>query len=262
MRMHTPTLLTALLLATSTATSAFQPLITDDTGTQGLGGNQVELAYNRDKTEWYGIDEITRVLPVTYTRGLSETLDAFVGVNHTRISSNGAGSDASGSGNPALGVKWRFYENEASKTSLAIKPELRLPVSEANEAKGLGTGRTSYALTAILTQETGFGAVHANLVAERARYRDSIANPDATLIRASLAPVWDINERWKLALDVGSETERAGSDKTRSEYLEIGTVYSPNKDLDFALGFIHSIAHSNPSTITNAITAGVTKRFK
>ncbi|MDD5176231.1 MAG: transporter [Sterolibacterium sp.] len=263
MRSPTLSLVTGLLLtAAATSTWAAQPLITDDTGTQGLGGNQLEFAYNRDEAEQDGISVTTRVLPFTYTRGLNETLDVFVGVDHTRITSNLPGVDASGSGNPTVGFKWRFYENESSKTSLGLKPELSLPISEANEAKGLGSGRASYALTAILTQETGFGAVHANLAAGRARFKDSIANPDATLIHASIAPVWDVTEYWKLALDLGSETERAGGNKTRSEYLEIGVIYAPNKDLDFALGFIRRTDHTSPNTTINAVTAGITWRFK
>ncbi|MFA7268761.1 MAG: hypothetical protein WC073_05415, partial [Sterolibacterium sp.] len=102
--MRTPTRLSGLLLtAAATSTWAFQPLITDDTGTQGIGGNQLELAYNRDKAEQAGVSVATNVLPFTYTRGLSETLDVFVGVDHTRITSNLPGVDASSSGNPVVG---------------------------------------------------------------------------------------------------------------------------------------------------------------
>jgi len=261
--MHSSKLLASLLLAAaSTAGWAAQPLITDDTGTQGLGGNQIEFAFNKDRAEQAGITDTTRMLPLTYTRGLSEALDAFVGINHAKLSANLPGAAASGTGNPSLGLKWRFYENEVSKTSFALKPEIRLPINEGKEAAGLGSGRTSYALTAILTQEAAFGAVHANLATERARYRDTTTNPDATLFRVSIAPVWDIDEHWKLVLDVGSETERAGGSKTRAEYFEIGTTYSPNKDLDFALGIIRRTDHTSPGTTTNAITAGITWRFK
>ena len=261
--MHSLGLTAGLVVAAaSTATWAFQPLITDDTGTQGQGGNQVEFAFNRDRADQAGIANTTHVLPFTYTRGLSDALDVFVSVNHTRLGSSFASADASGSGNPSVGLKWRFYENEASKTSFGIKPELLLPLSESREAAGLGSGRSSYALTAILTQETAFGAVHANLAAGRTRYRDTLANPDASTIRASITPVWEVSEQWKLALDVGNETERAGGNKTRAYFLEIGAIFSPSKDLDFALGLIRRSDRTTPSTTTNAVTAGVTWRFK
>jgi len=38
----------------SVPASAFQPLITDDTGTQGSGGNQLELSLNEDRAEAAG----------------------------------------------------------------------------------------------------------------------------------------------------------------------------------------------------------------
>ena len=249
-----------VLAAFSPAALAFQPLITDDTGTQGTGGNQIEFSINRDRAGSAGVTQTTSTLPLVYTRGLTETLDVFVQANHTRIA--GSGADASGSGNPSFGAKWRFYENEGSKTSLGLKPEIRLPVSAEKETARLGTGKTSSGLTLILSQEVPFGALHANLAAGRNRFRDPAVNPDASTTRASLAPVWDVGEEWKLALDVGTETESAGGNKTRSNFSEIGAIFSPNKDLDFALGLVRRGDNANPRTTTNSATLGVTWRFK
>ena len=253
----------ATLLLTAVPTAfAFQPLITDDTGTQGTGGNQFEFSVNEDRASSAGNITRTRTLPVVYTRGLTDALDVFVQANHTAIRSAVPGADASGSGNPSFGAKWRFYEDEDSKTSLGLKPEIRLPVSAAKEAAGLGTGRTSSGVTLILTQEVPFGAVHANLAAGRNRFRDTAANPDASTARASIAPVWDVSEEWKLALDVGTETENAGGNKARSNFAEIGAIFSPDKDLDFALGIIRRSDNANPRTTTTSATLGVTWRFR
>ncbi|MCX7173254.1 MAG: transporter [Proteobacteria bacterium] len=262
--MRTTTLLTGLLLAaSSTAAWAFQPMITDDTGTQGEKGNQLEFAYEKDRAEQAGLTNATGVTAFTYTRGLSETLDVFVGANHIRTHTNIPGDDgAAGTGNPSLGLKWRFYENEASKTSFALKPALGLPIDEEKEVVGLGSGRISYSLTAILTQETPFGAVHANLASERTVYRNKTLNPDSSVLRVSIGPVWDVDEKWKLVLDLGSESERAGGSKTHDTFFEIGAIYSPNKDLDFAVGILRYNQNTRPSTVTNIITAGLTWRFK
>ncbi|MBI5921251.1 MAG: hypothetical protein HY847_06330 [Betaproteobacteria bacterium] len=262
--MKTPQLLTGILLAASTAGAwAYQPLITDDTGTQGQGGNQLEFSYERDRAKQAGFTDTTRILNTTFTRGLTDTLDAFVSVSHVRISSELPGiAVASGSGNPALGMKWRFYENEESKTSFAIKPVLRFSLDDNKEASGLGSGRTSYGITGILTQETWFGAVHANLVADRTRNSNTAANPNATLYRASVAPVWDFQEHWKAVCDIGVEAERAAGDTTHAYFFELGTIYSPNKDLDFAFALVHYNQRSHPSTSTNILTAGVTWRFR
>lgn len=262
--MHAPKLLAGMLLAATAAGAwGYQPLITDDTGTQGQGGNQLEFSYERDRASQAGATDTARIVGATFTRGLTDTLDAFVSVSHVRISSGQPGvNDANGNGNPAVGMKWRFYENEGSKLSLAVKPILSLGVDERKEALGLGSGRTSYGVTGIMTQETSFGAVHANLVADRTRNSNTAANPNSTMYRASVAPVWDFQERWKAVSDIGVEWERAAGDTTRAYFLELGAIYSPNKDLDLAFAFVHYNQRTHPGTNTNILTAGVTWRFK
>jgi hypothetical protein len=249
-----------LLAAAAPFAFAFQPLITDDTGTQGTGGNQIEISVNEDREDSAGVTTKVRTLPVVYTRGLTDALDVFIGANH--ISASAPGFDVSGSGNPSFGAKWRFYDNEESKTSIGLKPEIILPVSSSKENDGLGVGRTSYGLTLILTQEVSFGAVHANLFSGRERFRDPAVIPDASITRASIAPVWDVAEGWALALDVGAETVKAGGVDTRSSFAEIGAIYSPSDDLDFALGLIRATDDAQPSTETTSATVGVTWRFK
>lgn len=257
-----PALLIALLLAASTAWS-FQPLVTDDTGTQGQGENQLEFSFSQERAGQVGVVNTTRLLPLTYTRGLSETLDLSVGVNPIRLSSNAPGTEvSSGSGNPSLGLKWRFYDNEASKSSLALKLDLGLPVDAQKEARGLGSARTSYAVTAILMQETSFGAMLANLATGYTPYHDTAANPDSHTVRASLAPIWQITDQWKLALDLGNETEWAAGSRNSTEFLELAAIYSPIKDLDCALGLTRSIDHRTPGTGSNAIAFGITWRFR
>jgi hypothetical protein len=241
---------------------AFQPLITDDTGTQGQGGNQLEISFSQDRANKAGETVRTQSWPVVYTRGLSETLDVFAGFSYARIRSGATGSEAGGGGNPSFGAKWRFYENEESKTSFALKPEIMYPVSAGRESAGLGRGKTSANLSLIVTQELAFGAIHLNLGAGRNRYRDILNNPDSTTTRASIAPVWDVAEQWKLALDLGTESARAGGIRTRTNFSELGAIYSPGKDLDFALGIVRSSGNDDPRTTTHSASAGLTWRFQ
>ena len=241
--------------------AAFQPLVTDDTGTQGERGNQVELSIDGDRAREAGETTRTRTLPLTYTRGLSDALDVFAGISNVRIHSSSPGAGASGSGNPVLGAKWRFFESEASKTSFGLKPEILLPVSHARETSGLGNGRLSWALTFIVTQEVAFGAIHANLATARNRFRDPLA-PNGTTTAVSIAPVWDVAPGWKLALDLGYESESAGGVKTRTRFAELGAIYSPSENLDFALGVIRSTNSADPRLTANSATLGVTWRFK
>lgn len=253
--------LATILAACSGGALAFQPLITDDTGTQGAGGNQLEASYNRDRTRAGGETVRTSTVPVVYTYGVTETLDVFAGVSRVRIRSSVEGGNASGFGNSSVGAKWRFYENESSGTSLALKPEILVPVNSQRENEGLGTGKTSGNLTLILTQEVPFGAVHVNAGLGRNRFRNTEDNPNTTYRRFSVAPVWDVTEGWKLALDVGTESARADGHTVRSKFSEVGAIYSPNKDLDLALGFIRTTDNDNPKAKTNSVTAGLTWRF-
>jgi hypothetical protein len=240
---------------------ALQPLITDDTGTQGERGNQVEFSIDWDRAKEAGETTRTRTLPFTFTRGLTDALDVYAGISNVRIRSNFPGADASGNANPVLGIKWRFLESEASKTSFALRPEVLLPVSEAREKSGLGNGKTSWDLTLIVTQEVEFGAIHANLAAGRNRFGDP-ATPTSTTILASIAPVWNVSPHWKLALDLGYARETASVVTTRSRFAEIGAIYSPTETLEFALGVIRSTNSADPHVTTSSATVGVTWRFQ
>ena len=257
-----PALALATLCLLPAAASAFQPRVTDDTGTQGAGGNQLEAAYNRTVDEIAGVRATTHEVPLVFTRGISDALDLYAGLGYQRIVPPAPETVERGWGNPAVGAKWRFYENEASKLSFALKPEVQLPVSKSKEARGMGTAGTSYSVNLVMTQETGFGAVHANAVAERVNYSDDTLNSAErrTLYRLSVAPVWDVAESWKLALDAGLMTNPDLAVKARMGYVELGAIYSPTKDVDLAVGIVRNIMDGDVTT-TQA-TAGVTWRFR
>lgn len=252
-----PMMLFAALTAFSVSCPAMQPLITDDTGTQGAGGHQFEASYNWDRTRWSGETERVDSVPLTYTYGLTDTIDIFAGIDYARI--RVSGDRTSGFGSTALGLKWRFFENEASGTSLAIKPEVAFPVSSRREADGLGVGKVSGNLTLVFSQEVPFGSVHVNAGVGRDRFRHSDEN--ATNKHLSLAPVWNIAEQWALALDVGVDWSRSGGDTVRSKFGEIGVVYSPTENIDLAVGYIRTEDNEHPKAKTDSITGGITWRF-
>jgi hypothetical protein len=252
----------ATLFLLPAVASAFQPLVTDDTGTQGAGGNQVEAAYNRTVDKVSGARDVTHEVPLVFTRGITDALDIYTGLGYQRIVASAPATVERGWGNLAVGAKWRFLEDQASKLSFALKPEIQFPVSKSKEARGLGTARTSYGAGLLMTQETGFGAVHANLVAERVRYADDALNlaERRTLYRLSAAPVWDVAGGWKLALDAGLMTNPDLAAKARMGYVELGAIYSPGKDLDLAVGIVRNIMDGGVNT--TEVTAGLTWRFR
>lgn len=250
----------ALVLAPGLA-AAFQPLVTDDTGTQGTGGNQLEGSYARATEKLAGGKDKSREVAAVYTRGVTDALDLFAGLSHQALEPAG-GTKESGTGNTVLGAKWRFHDDDKSKLSFALRPEVQMPVSGAKEMRGLGTAKTSWRLDLLMTQETGFGAIHANLASTKVNFEDNALN-DATRrsqYRLSVAPVWDVTEQWKLAFDTGVMTNPDRSQKKHMGYVELGAIYSPSKDLDFALGVIRNTSDGPVSS--TQLTAGVTWRFK
>lgn len=257
------TCLAALLLTTSTgAALAFQPLITDDTGTQGQGGKQIEVAYVEKQATLSGDTTRTSTLPLVFTWGASDAIDVYVGIVPTQIRSGTPGVDTGGLGNTAVGAKWRFLENEDSGTSLAIKPEVRLPVGSSQEAAGLGAGMTSYGLTLVLSQEFSFGAIHFNLVKGRDLFLEPDTRPHASTLRASVAPVWNVSEQWKLALELGREAVSTGGDTATTQFVQLGAIYSPTNDIDVAMGFLRSTDDAAAQTTTTTATQGLTWRFR
>jgi len=251
-----------LLALHAPAALSFQPLITDDTGTQGAGGNQIEIALDRQEFNSAGVTTKTRTLPLVYTRGITDALDAYIEVSHVRVRSSVVASDAEGRGNPAVGLKWRFYDDAARKLSVGFKPEMRFGVSTDAERRGLGSGRNGYSGLFILTQGTGFGAVHVNYGFTRLSYALE-ANRNANrrwLHSLSVAPVFEVAEGWNLAVDLGVMTNPDRTQRARMGYTEIGVTWSPSKDLDFALGLIRHIGDGEPRS--TVLTAGVTWRFR
>ncbi|MDR3220569.1 MAG: transporter, partial [Candidatus Accumulibacter sp.] len=220
-----------------------------------------EISYNRDRARSDGETERVRSVPVVYTYGLTDTLDIYAGAEYLRI--RVPDDHARGFGNTVIGAKWRFFENEASGTSLALKPEVAIPVSSQREDDGLGTGKTSGSLTLILSQEVPFGSVHFNAGIGRDRFRhsDDDSDDNATNRHFSVAPVWDVSEQWKLAFDVGIDLSRSGGNTVRSKYAEIGAIYAPNEDIDLALGFIRTTDDEHPKTTNHGVTVGLTWRF-
>ena len=248
----------ALFVLLAGSAHAAQPLVTDDTGTQGQGGKQVEVSHVDAQARLGGDTTRTRTLPLVFTIGVSDTLDLYVGATPTDIAAGT--TSVTGWGNTALGAKWRFLENEASRTSLALKPEVRLPVGASQEADGLGTGATSYSLALILTQETDFGAVHVNLGGASDRYSD--ARPTARTLRMAVAPVWNITDQWRVALEYSAVQVTVDSQSTTTQLVQLGAIYSPSKDLDLAMGLMRSADGTASPTTTTTTTLGLTWRFR
>lgn len=254
-----PFVVFALSAALAAPAWAAQPLITDDTGTQGRGGQQMELSQTSERSGPAALRSRSRTSALTYTFGVSDQTDVFLGSSFVGVRPAQEPS-ASGWGSTVLGAKWRLWEMESSKTSVAIKPEWIMPVSRSREASELGVGKSSYALTLIASQEVPFGSIHLNAQFGRDRFRNAQDNERHQ--RYSIASIWDVSASWRVALDLGQQTVRPQeASALRSRFVEVGTIYSPSKSQDWALGLIRSSDNDTPRSTSSTLTGGWTLRF-
>ena len=224
---------------------AAHPLVTDDTGTQGQDGHQIEINTDWARSQGAG----ARIASLTYTCGWQEDLDLFAGVV--------AGVAApAGIGNIALGAKWRFLENNGA--SVALRPEFLLP--SPSEDKGLGSGSGGMALTLIVTQQAGRWTFHGNAGVDLNRYKrdTAIADNRNALWRVSAAAAYQAAPRVALVGDIGVARNSDAASRVNPAFILAGVVYSPRKDLDLDAGVKFGL---NRAEADRQIGIGLTSRF-
>jgi hypothetical protein len=260
----------------------FEPLNTDDAGTVGAGRNQIEqyfISINRNGGGSQSTDLITpgeeysgrtdaKAYPFTYTRGLSDSVEAsFSSTYYNQPSGN-----YSKFANYVLGAKWRFYEDESNGYALAIKPTVVLPAGKQQQVNGLGLAATNYGLNLIASKYWQGLEVHLNASYMRSPYNTnySIGQTDeinrTNIFLVSIAPVLNVSEQIKLALDLGASTNPPATEQTMSHYALVAGIYSVNDNVDIGLSYMRtglSYSATLGSKEANATRneVGVTWRF-
>lgn len=255
---------TVCTLGLSAHAHAFSPLATDDTGTQGQGGNQVELYYIHSRDTNLDIELDDRVdinassnsIPLTYTYGLTDNVDLSIGIARQT-------SPVSGWLNSEIGIKWNFYGDQSSGWSAAIKPIVLLPVSKNMQSQGLGSADTNWGVNLISSYMAEDYEFHANL---RYTSNNQASVPDWEYERKSLwtlsvAPVWNINPQWKLGVDLGIETN-PGYDSQYTAFGQLAVSYAPIENLQIGAGIMYSAGlNSDVSARGLTFSTGLTYQF-
>jgi hypothetical protein len=65
-----------------------------------------------------------------------------------------------------------------------------------------------------------------------------------------------------LGFEIGTSFARAQGVTIRTDSVGLGAVYSPNPSLDLAFGISLGADNDNPRTTTQAVAAGITRRFQ
>lgn len=260
-------LATSVLFAN--AAHAFFPFVTDDTGTQGRGGSQIEFDYGFEKSHDDEISEddgrvigtatgISNAFSSTYTYGVTENVDVFAGLAYQSNAPRGWQ-------NTEIGAKWVFAGDQTKGWSTAIKPSVLLPVTKSMQDNGLGSADTNLSLTLVSSYLADTHELHINAGYASNWYKTTELTPSGSertnLWSVSAAPVLVLNNQWKAGLDLGISTN-PNFDSDYTVFGEIGLQYSPLENLQFGLGLmVNSNVNSTTSSWNYQIATGLAYQF-
>lgn len=223
---------------------AAHPLITEDTGTQGKGGWQVELNGERTKDTVEGETSRGKQGNAVLSYGFIDKADLQIGAPYQ---DNGV---EKGEGDTAIDVKWRFWES--GPLSLGLKPGITLPTG--NEDRGLGAGRVTWGSLAIVSYDVEGASLHSHA---GYRYNNNVLGLRKSLWHFSGALWWKATEALKVVFDLSYDTNPDPATDTLVRQIVFGAIYSVTKDLDLDIGY----RRGNDPAIDHALMAGVTLRW-
>jgi len=232
---------------------AFHPLITDDTGTQGKGKFQLEVngEYGHDNED--GVIKNTTQVATTLTYGIIDNVDVAIGIpyQYIRTKDSEGTTRHDGVSDLSIDLKWRFYEKDGF--SLALKPGITLPTGD--HERSLGSGRLTYGMFFIATQEIKPLAIHANLGFRR---NENKIDERKDIWHASLAGELEVVKGLKAVANVGVERNSDKASNTHPAFVIGGMVYSVTDDFDIDIGIKGGL--NKPETDITTM-AGITLRF-
>lgn len=233
-------LLFGFIVSAMTAASAYaaHPMITDDTGTQGIGNMQFEFIGEYGNESEKGVMEKGYEAPTipVYSYGISDTVDIVFGLPYVsvRTKEEGITSAVRGVSDASIELKARLYEKDGF--SIALKPGVTLPTGD--EKKGLGNGKISYSTFFIATKETDPWAFHFNVGYARNEYKlqaDEETNR-RDLWHVSFASQVEVVENLNLVANIGMERNPDKTSNTSPAFALGGFIYSITENFDIDIG--------------------------
>ena len=254
-------LASSFLLPPSSLVWAAHPFVTDDAGTQGAGNWQLELMAQQGRNSRIADagagpmevrSRVTAFNPVL-TYGLLDALDIALGGNYLsqRDSQDGTTVKSSGAGDSTLELKWRFYDEDGF--SMALKPGLSLPTGDEN--KGLGSGKTSWAMNFIAAYEAKPWSFMGNVAYARTRFKlpQDAADNRSDLWRFSAGAAYSMSEQLRLTGELGARTNEASADPflpgRTAQFAMLGAIYSPTEKIDLDIGLRKGLNRAETDTV-------------
>lgn len=236
------------------AAHAAHPLLTEDTGTQGAGNYQLELTHDLSHNEDAGTKERAKSINAVFSIGLTDTIDAILGLPYEQLTerTGAASTSVSGHADMEVAAKWRFYDE--GPLSFALRPGLGLPTG--NEDEGLSADTVIPSLFAVMTYTSDPWTF--NLHLGYTRILDNGAEERGHIYHASASIEYSINESLRLVGDASVESNPAKSGHPNVGSAVIGLVYSLTPDLDFDFGYRKGLTDVAPD---HAWLTGLAWRF-
>jgi hypothetical protein len=226
-------LLSFLLAALATSPAlAIHPLVSDDAGTLGRGGFQVEVSAHLERDSSGG-DTLDRVETApTFLFGLSDRLDVVASVPFASLRAHGDSGDsrASGISDASFEAKWRFFESK--RVSFALKPGLSVPTG--NRGAGLSSERFGQSIALLASVPTRFAAFHANA---GYAHSDNVAGERKDVWSASLGSEIPVSGRMRLALDVGAERNAEIRSSHHPAFVLGGLIFKAFEGVELDVGY-------------------------
>ena len=218
------------------------PLITEDTGTQGIGHFQLELTHDLSRQKDTGLETRDQTLNAILSAGLSDSLDLIVGLPYERVTEwdGGAKTSAHGFADMEVAAKWRFYE--AGPLSLALRPGLGLPTG--NDDKGLSSAHFVPSLFGVMTYASDPWAFHLHLGYTRNLHDGS--DQRNHIYHASMACELGVSDSARLVADASMESSSDLTGPTVASSVVLGLIYSVTSKLELDLGYREGLTDAAP----------------
>ena len=232
----------------SFAAQAVHPLITEDTGTQGRGGWQLEVNTEKTRDQRDGATIRNFQPAATLSYGALDNVDLQITPAYVRQQSDGV--SVGGKLDTALDAKWRFYDD--GSLSFGLKPGITLPTGHDEE--GRGAGHTTWGSLAIVSFEREGWAIHSHA---GYRHNHNTRGERKSLWHISAALWVKPTQALKLVVDQSYDTNPDPSSNTTVRQTVLGIIYSITQQFDVDAG----LRRGNEPAIDRALMLGVTLRW-
>jgi outer membrane putative beta-barrel porin/alpha-amylase len=212
--------LSAYCLALIGKTEAGPPFVTDDPEVPPIGGWEINIPFTLTRTP--GLTQMNApLLDMNY--GLPQLQIEFD--IPIAVSSDDANGTNAGLGDLLYGIKWRFFEDEKTKTQIAIYPQMFAPTG--NYREGLGDGRPNYILPLLAEKSWDKWTLYGDI-----GYRLQIGIGERSYWYAGAVLQREINDRLSFGVELFGNTPAESNDRPDIAF-NVGGSLKLNDHLNF-----------------------------